>query len=363
MTASLSRIRSKRQEIVRTFSSTQRLLLRRQHVVQDAIAQYHDTTILHSRLYVRFEGETCDDFDSGPRRPDKGIFPIFWAEFIQKLSGNARKYFAVDTCSVMATDDLKAVGRILVHGFLLTGYLPLYINHSLLYKVLTGNEPSLEYCREHFILALDEMDKSLIEEATTAEALTDDMKKRLAAVLWNFGVRLLPSKSSLPEVLMSLGRYIAIIKPHFYISSMHTAIEEFQRGVFKDINQNSFKAILEGILPSRQQLIPRLQFQYSDDPVAKALEETVAGFVESYLLGVNKEELSNFLEYVTGSEMLPESLRVEFNGQCNEESMIPTVRCSMSLHVSRYFLSYRHFQTIMKNTLLSNGLWRRFDMI
>ena len=208
------------------------------------------------------------------------------------------------------------------------------------------------------------MDKSLIEEATTAEAFTDDMKNRLAAVLCNFGVHLLPSKSSLPEVLMSLGRYIAIIKPHFYISSMHTAIEEFQRGVFKDINQNSFKAILEGILPSGQQLIPRLLFQYSDDPVAKALEETVAGFVESYLLGVNKEELSNFLEYVTGSEMLPESLRVEFNGQCNEESMIPTAHtCSMSLHVSRYFLSYSHFQTIMKNMLLSKGLWRRFDMI
>eukprot|EP00112_Aurelia_sp_Birch-Aquarium-sp1_P016971 Seg3891.2 transcript_id=Seg3891.2/GoldUCD/mRNA.D3Y31 product="E3 ubiquitin-protein ligase TOM1-like" protein_id=Seg3891.2/GoldUCD/D3Y31 len=358
--AAFSRMKSKRQEIVQTFSATQQLLVRRQYVVQDAIAQYHDATIVHSRLYVRFEGETGDDFDGLTRE----FFSIFWSDFTQKLPGNARRYFAVDPCSVMSIDDLKAVGRILVHGFLLTGYLPIYINHSLLYKVLTGNEPSLEYCRENFLLALDEMDKSLIDQATTTEAFSDDIKNRLAAVLCNFGVRVLPSEKSLPGVLMSLGHYIAIIKPHFYIASMHTAIEEFQRGVFKDINEPLFKAILEGILPSGRQLIPRLQFHYSDDHIAKALEETVAGFVESYLLGVNKEELGNFLEYVTGSEMLPESLRIEFNGQCNEESMIPTAHtCSMSLHISRYFLSYNHFQTIMKNMLLSKSLWRRFDMI
>ena len=77
---------------------------------------------------MRFEGETGDDLDGLTRE----FFSIFWAEFTQKLPGNVRKYFAVDPCSVMATDDLKAVGRILVHGFLLTGYLPLYINHSLL---------------------------------------------------------------------------------------------------------------------------------------------------------------------------------------------------------------------------------------
>ena len=125
----------------------------------------------------------------------------------------------------MATDDLKAVGRILVRGFLLTGYLPIYINHPLLYRVPTGNEPSLEYCRENFIHALNEMDESLIEEATTTEAFANEMKNRLAAVLSNFDVCLLLSRRSLPKVLMSLGRYIAIIKPHFYISSMQTAVE------------------------------------------------------------------------------------------------------------------------------------------
>eukprot|EP00112_Aurelia_sp_Birch-Aquarium-sp1_P015961 Seg3578.3 transcript_id=Seg3578.3/GoldUCD/mRNA.D3Y31 product="Ubiquitin-protein ligase E3A" protein_id=Seg3578.3/GoldUCD/D3Y31 len=83
-------------------TTTQQLLLRRDHIVDDAVQQYQDIAILHHKLSVKFDGEKGEDLDGLTR------------EFFSLFSLNPTK--------MIDADELKAVGRILMHGYILCGY-------------------------------------------------------------------------------------------------------------------------------------------------------------------------------------------------------------------------------------------------
>ena len=40
----------------------------------------------------------------------------------------------------MESDQLNAVGRVLIHGYVLCGYLPYLFNASIMYWILVGHE-------------------------------------------------------------------------------------------------------------------------------------------------------------------------------------------------------------------------------
>ena len=50
--------------------------------------------------------------------------------------------FTIKPEMVLSKDQTMAAGRILVHGFLLTCYLPIFIGKAQLYFILTGKKPS-----------------------------------------------------------------------------------------------------------------------------------------------------------------------------------------------------------------------------
>ena len=66
---------------------------------------------------------------------------------------------------VLSEDQTMAAGRILVHGFLLTCYLLMFISEPQLYFILTGKKPSKSMIYESFNLLLDDMDRDTIIKA------------------------------------------------------------------------------------------------------------------------------------------------------------------------------------------------------
>lgn len=93
-------------------------------------------------------------------------------------------------------------------------------------------------------------------------------------------------------------------------------------------------------------------------------EERFAGFLQMFLTSLPEVNLMVFLRFVSGAEIMPGSIIVEFNGESNQEQMIPTAHtCATSIHLSRFFLTYESLATNLKNLIANQNLWARFDMI
>ena len=62
--------------------------------------------------------------------------------------------------------ELCAAGRIMLHGFLLTGFIPLSLNHVVLFKLLT--DPSNKLVRRSYLACLSETDTLDVAKSVTS---------------------------------------------------------------------------------------------------------------------------------------------------------------------------------------------------
>eukprot|EP00794_Sanderia_malayensis_P010409 gene10409-11497_t len=86
--------------------------------------------------------------------------------------GTDKVYPMFNPVIMMDVEELNAIGRVLLHDYILCGNLPFYINYGVLYWIRTGQEMSGELMLGQFTQGLDEGDKSLINTALTEAILT-----------------------------------------------------------------------------------------------------------------------------------------------------------------------------------------------
>ena len=95
--------------------------------------------------------------------------------------------------------------------------------------------------------------------------------------------------------------------------------------------------------------------QFTEETVYRGLEEIVVNIVEMYIGNLKSKKLHLFLRFTTSAEILPGSLRLTFNGNTNEEMMVPIGRtCTEEFDVSRFSASLKQFSTIMDSILLNS---------
>ena len=63
--------------------------------------------------------------------------------------------------------DYEIFGRILVHGYILTGYLQIHFNNAALYHVLTGRKPIKDILKCSFLNCLSRADQDLVVNSLT----------------------------------------------------------------------------------------------------------------------------------------------------------------------------------------------------
>ena len=344
-------------------TTLQQLLLRRDHIVDDAVQQYEDTTILHHKIVVKFDGEKGEDLEGLTRE----FFSLFWQNWAKKLAGSNKLYISLNPTKVIGSEELHAVGKILMYGYILCGYLPYFVNASVLFWLLVGREPSSEMLFTEFMESLDEGDKLLVNTSLNdVDEISEEMTTRLGAYLAKYDFGVIPKKETLLGNLQALSKYITLMKPFFFLEAIRAPIKETAASLFGEITEDEFTALLKSFKPTGVEVVSRLRFKYSDEQNQWHLpmEERVADFLQTFLVSLNQRDLLAFVRFVSGCEILPQSILVEFNSESNEEMMAPSAHtCSVSLHISRYFLTYQSLELIFKNLLSNTSLWSVFDTI
>lgn len=118
---SLTSINHLRRQTLQQMTTIQELIIGRSDIVKQAIEFYKDASISTCRLSVSFLGEDGVDINGLTRE----FITLFWKKFTEsQMYGEKEVYVQSAPGSKYGSSEYEAVGRILAHGFILTGFLP-----------------------------------------------------------------------------------------------------------------------------------------------------------------------------------------------------------------------------------------------
>ena len=172
----------------------------------------------------------------------------------------------------------------------------------------TGQEMSSELMLEQFTQSLDEGDKSLINTALTEEILTENMRICLAAILGKYDFGVLPQKENLKNILVSLARYVKLVKQFFYLQNMRDPIAASTLELIRKPEESDFCHLLQSLLSNGLQVVAKLSLNLSDDVELQALESRVVDYLQMFLVSLNQTDAATFLRFVSGSKILQETI-------------------------------------------------------
>ena len=203
-------------------TTTQQVLVSRENLFEQALDIYKDDSICGCRLYVAFNDDDGDDFDGLTRE----IFSLFWKSFFNHYcKGHTMQFIELHPQNIPTSLVCLSAGRILLHGFILTGYLPINLNSALICSLLTSRDPSKDLILDCFLKSFTTAEEHFLKRSINYKApFSPEERMRLANILCHYPVQTIPSSSTvLKETLDNLGSYVTLVTPYIMLHKMNTA--------------------------------------------------------------------------------------------------------------------------------------------
>ena len=217
-------IHAERSEYISTLPTFGRVLhiVCRTSVYQDVLNLYQKEDILSEYpLDIEFQGEIAIDHGGVTR----DMFSAFWDKCYQSLFDGAT--LLVPMLSPQADiSTLPLIGRIISHGYLSSGFLPIRIALPCLLRILCGIDAKIpnHVLQEAFLDYISHTEKFLFREALCSSTFSEDVQESLLNTLSRFGCRQLPKPSNLLKCLQQIANFEFCIKPAAAISLIHSGI-------------------------------------------------------------------------------------------------------------------------------------------
>lgn len=213
--------------------------------IEDVLAYYSNDGLLAGSLVVYF----VTDREEKMRKLPLELFVGFWDRAFDRFfegcpySQLPRMGVSPD---VLDAEQCHAIGRLMGHGFSLTGYLPINgFNKAALVFCLSGEVPQGTVIRRSFLESLPDDMQELLQEALQVCSEEDksvfsffsskkEKEIRFPAKLefelaqfFNFwGVNYAPSPETFEEVLDRIGAYQCVERVHFHLHHMRLGLLE-----------------------------------------------------------------------------------------------------------------------------------------
>lgn len=332
----------------------------RSNIYRETLDLYStDARIVHQMpLRVHFYSEK--GVDAGGLCRD--FFSAFWEEAY-------REVFEGCTLLVPALhahidmQSLPILGKIISHGYISCGHLPVRIAFPVIATLLLG--PSIEVSSRLLLQSfrdyLSPVERSAIKEAVKVQesSFGISLTTRLIAILSRFGCRQVPQPHSLSTILVQVARHEFISRPFAAITLMNSGIPPEHRSFWQHRTVDQLHAMYVALNVSVQKVLDLI-----DEPVCThPNEERVFGYLKEYIANLKLDEVQNFLRFVTGSSVCTNSkIMVSFNG-LSGLARRPIVRtCGCQIELSTTYMTYHDFASEFTAVLSDECCWEMQSM-
>lgn len=330
----------------------------RSSLFNDLIDLYEDTSILKQYpLHMSFVGELGVDLGGVSR----DVITGFWLDaYVSMFDGSNLLIPSVSPHTNLS--QLASIGKILSHGYMCTGFLPVQVALPTLVLMLLG--PSLaidsKLLKFSFFDYLNTVDREILKKAVNFIETTGDerfppyLQQDLLTLFSAYNIRQIPSPKSLMETIIDTARYLFITKPMSAICAVHSGIPVCHREYWNSKSPGDIQMIYQALTATPCKVLLSLDVPLFNNEA----QETTYGYLRQFIGNMSSEEIQMFLRFVTGSSVCStEKIEVEFNVLSGLARRPIAHTCGNTLELSATYRSYPEFEKEFKAILLNEFSW------
>jgi len=320
-------------------------LIDRATIYEDVIKLYQEGTILKEfPIFIKFQNEMAVDLGGVQRE----MFSAFWEKAYQALFEGATTLIPM----IHPQTDISLfpiIGRIISHGYLVAGVLPLRLALPTLATMLLGPTVTVpgHILLDSFLDYINSQERTILKNAIKFEkkesyptALQDLMN-----ILSGFGCRMLPTPSTLMQLIEQVARYEFLTKPSAGIALINSGIPESHKSFWSRRTVEDIKVIYQQLAVSSQKVLSLLSFP----DACSQQEERVAGYLRTMLGNMQPEELRMFMRYISGSCVCSaNNITISFNSLSGLARRPIAHTCNSTLELPTSYLNYDDFHLEFK---------------
>ena len=307
-------------------------------------------------LRIRFVGEISVDVGGVYRE----MLSAFWDEAYVKLfdGGNL---LAPCVHPQIELSVFPVLGKVLSHGYLESGFLPVKIAFPTLAAILLRTiDIEDKILASSFFETVSVVEANLLHKVLNLSSISESQKVKVVSILSRFGSRQVPTLRSLPQQIADAARYEFLLKPSVALKEISSGIPDSHLKFWSTITLKNFHVIYLASSASAEIVLDQL----IEPDILDVNQERIFEYLRLYIGNMENCELRRFLRFVTGSSVCSsEGIRVSLTNCQGLKDVQLGIR-------ARHCLNYRLVTSRMKSLCKSSelfsvlviGSWMQFDI-
>ena len=329
-------------------------LIRREHIYTDVLALYENFSVIVDEFPFRVAFDDENAVDTGGVARD--MLSGFWSTAFEKFFDGSGSLVP----ATHPTIDMSAfpfLGRILSHGYITCGFLPVHISFPVIAAALLGPTVVISdaiLC-ESFVSYLSCHDASILRDAFNqlgCKTFSSSLQSSLMLLLGSYGCRQIPSTDNIRALVTMVARHEFLQKPLAPVYAMFGGVPVEHTDFWKGVTVDHLMKVYLSSSPTAHNVLKVIK----EPPVLQPLQETSYGYLLQFVGNMSNREVRHFLRYVTGSSALVvDEIRIVFNGLTGiaRRPIAHTCSCTLELPVSynTYLEFSQEFSAILNSEL------------
>jgi len=186
--------------------------------------------------------------------------------------------------------------------------------------------------------------------------MPDGEKDNLLTMLGTFGMYCLPNTNNIREVLLNVARVRLVDSPAPFVDLIRRGIPDVHRELFWSVlTAANIQQLFMKQLPTGEKVknIFVTESQYLTQE-----EQNCLHYLRQYVTGLDSDDLSQFLRFVTGSSIMPNKITVTFCKMYGIARRPVAHTCSNTLELSSTYESYQELRRELKFWLADINSYR-----
>ena len=313
-----------------------------------------DVTEQHLRF--DFIDEMASDFGGVSRE----VYSSFWKECSPMFfEGNDMSF--VPRCGGVTNETYVTIGKILHHGFLLTGIFPVSLNQAYVQSMLLGEESiSEDFLLQKYIDFLAPYEGNNLLRIIGASELTAEDCEFIIDLEDRYGMRTKPSVSCMKDIAVRMACSELVQIPMHTMAKLKNGMTHTQQGklLWQSISARDIEDLYQSQTPTPSKVSSLLRY---DEEFLSEDRAKVFDYVGRYVKCADAKKCQAFLKYCTGSNtIVVDKLTVTFFKSAAKEPLPRAHTCGAVVEMPlASYPTYNIFKTMM-DSLLDNPLAYQF---
>ena len=235
------------------------------------------------------------------------------------------------------------IGRIVSHGYLACGILPVCIALPPLISMVLGPTVTIpaSIITESFADYISDIERNTLKAALDSKApFTSALRADLLNILSRFGCRQMPTPSNLHNLVEQVALYEFCAKPATALALIHSGIPLTHKPFWEQKSALDVHTLFYDMTVTPSKVLSMLEFE----DATNELELRVCSYLTTMIGNMQVGELTLFLRFVTGvSVCIVPKIKVEFSALSGFGRRPLAHTCDSILELPTAYTNYEDF--------------------